>query len=326
MRRFVTAVFGLLLTVSLSHAQQQKKVSAGGYSIFDETVADMSFDEVEAAAKRNAIVLWPLGVIEEHGPHLPLGTDIYNSYLRMKQAARLLRERGIEVVIAPPMYWGINEATGSFGGSFTVRPSTLKAIIEDTFFSLRKDGFQAVYIIGGHGDTLHNRTILEAVWEARSTTGMRGFVLLDIPRMAQRLGVAPEQCAEEERRRQFPVCAHVLALPDPPAPPGAASGPPPRLDTHAGAGETSMVWSFFPELVNAQVIPKLEPTDYGVEDLMEWRKGWDNARQKTPLGYFGDPRSADPARGEQLLRGSTQRIADAIAQHVKNSAWVRQNP
>ena len=53
----------------------------------------------------------------------------------MKRVSDLLRADGIQNLVAPPMYWGMNEATNAFGGSFSIRPSTLKAIIEDTFFS-----------------------------------------------------------------------------------------------------------------------------------------------------------------------------------------------
>ncbi|HYE64702.1 MAG TPA: creatininase family protein [Pyrinomonadaceae bacterium] len=316
----------MTLTSLIAAQQLERKLSQGGYSIFDETMADMTYQEVEDAARRNAIVLWPMGVIEQHGPHLPLGTDIYDAYLEMKQAARLLKARGQRVVIAPPMYWGINEATGSFGGSFSVRPATLKSIIEDTFFSLRKDGFQTVYIVTGHGDRLHNQTILEGVERARATTGLRGFVVLGT-RMRERLGLTGRE-------------PHVLAVEDPqmsalgsgaPSTSGTGSAPqaavaPPRyLEVHAGAGETSMIWHFFPDLVKADLIKTLEPTKYGPEDLAEWRKGWDNARQKTPLGYFGDPASADPKRGGQMMMGSAARIADAITKHIESSPWMRQN-
>src|SRR5262249_3140592 len=161
----VTACITIPASIFLGQNQQTTSaaLAQGGYSILHETMADMTYPEVETAAKQNTVVLWPMGVIEEHGPHLPLGTDIYDSYIEFKQVARLLKSAGKSVVIAPPMYWGINEATASFGGSFTMRPSTVKSIIEDGFMSFRKDGFKTVYIITGHGDRLHNQTIVEGV-------------------------------------------------------------------------------------------------------------------------------------------------------------------
>jgi len=46
-----------------------------GYSIFSDTMADMTFQQIEDAAKKNIPVLFPIAVIEEHGPHMCLGTD-----------------------------------------------------------------------------------------------------------------------------------------------------------------------------------------------------------------------------------------------------------
>src|SRR5574340_175791 len=48
---------------------------AAGKSIFEDTIAEMTYPQVEAAIVRGAVGLWAIGVIEQHGPHLPTGTD-----------------------------------------------------------------------------------------------------------------------------------------------------------------------------------------------------------------------------------------------------------
>jgi creatinine amidohydrolase len=289
---------------------QAPKAANGGYSIFDGTMVDLNYQQVEGAAKRGAILLWPLGVIEEHAPHLPLGTDIYNSTAAMKEAARQLRAKGREVLVAPPMYWGINDATGAFGGSFSVKPSTLKAIIEDTFASFKKDGFQAVYLITGHGDRLHNITIVEGVEAARSSTGMRGFVVLP-PILRDRLGLKGTE-------------AHILVTDAAQSAFQPAAKPSPYVEVHAGMSETSIFWHNYPALVDTATIPKLADTKFTIDDLNEWRKGWDNARAKTPLGYLGDPASSDPKKGEELFTGYATGLANAILKHMGASPWIRQ--
>jgi creatinine amidohydrolase len=50
------------------------------YSIFHETMVGMPWPDVEKSIKNGAIVLLPTGVIEEHGPHMSLGVDIYELY------------------------------------------------------------------------------------------------------------------------------------------------------------------------------------------------------------------------------------------------------
>ena len=90
------------------------------YSIFDETMVDLSWDKLDELIKEEAVVLLPTGVIEAHGPHMGLGVDTYGSYIKCKLVKELLESKGIKTLIAPPYYWGINNMTGDFPGSFTV--------------------------------------------------------------------------------------------------------------------------------------------------------------------------------------------------------------
>ena len=46
-------------------------------SILQETLAEENWQEVQKLGGTNIPALFPLAVIEEHGPHLPLGADIY---------------------------------------------------------------------------------------------------------------------------------------------------------------------------------------------------------------------------------------------------------
>lgn len=310
MKRLVLACFACSACLLAQGTQDTPPKS--GYSIFDGTMVDMSYPAIEQAAKDHAAILWPLGVIEEHGPALPLGTDIYQSYARMKRVSELLKADGIKTLVAPPMYWGMNEATNAFGGSFSIRPSTLKAIIEDTFLSLRKDGFENVYIITGHGDRIHNKTIVDAVEEARITTGIRGYVVMN-GGMRDRLGLTGK-----EPFVLIQADAPAAPAPAPAAPVAGAAARPQQVDVHSGGGESGGMWYLFPNLVNTDVLKTLKPTNYGPDDLTEWRKGWGDARAKTPLGYFGDPASADRNRGKQAFERDTASIAATIKAHLQS--------
>lgn len=168
---------------------------------------------------------------------------------------------------------------------------------------MRKDGFNATYIITGHGERRHNQVILDGVEEARGTTGMRGFVVLG-EGMAKRLGLSGKE-------------PHVLITDDGPHEPSDF------VDVHAGKEETSVFGHLYPEILRSDVVPTLEPTNYGLEDLAEWRKGWENGRHKTPRGYLGDPAAASPAHGQRLFEDSTTRIADAIERQLRGSPWLR---
>src|SRR5262245_40055624 len=111
------------------------------YSIFQDTIADMTFQEVAGAAADRAVGLWGLGVIEQHGPHLPLGTDVYMPSELLRRVRKRLAERGIASVIMPPFYWGVNQVSGSFPGTFVVRPEVMIELVVDVIKSLKKDSF-----------------------------------------------------------------------------------------------------------------------------------------------------------------------------------------
>ena len=53
----------------------------------------------------------PVAVIEQHSHHLPLATDTYGAYLLCSLIQKDLAERGIQVLIAPPYYFGVNATT-----------------------------------------------------------------------------------------------------------------------------------------------------------------------------------------------------------------------
>jgi creatinine amidohydrolase len=272
----------------------QSDPARGGYSIFDETMADMTYPELEAAARSGAVALWGLGVIEQHGPHLPLGTDVYLPTVMLKLVRRLLQGRGVPAVIVPPFYWGVNSVTAAFPGSITVRPEVMVELMVDVFGSLRRDGFENVFCLSGHGDEQHNRTLAEGVRKGRLLTGVRACMVLGT------LG------SQLYRRFGFDLTQpQFLTIPE--EPPGGK-----YLEVHAGAEETALLWAYFPETVRADVLPSLAPTNLGLEDLREWQQGWSSARRKTPQGYFGNPAGADPAWGRAVIEKHAGLVTEAI--------------
>lgn len=267
-------------------------VTRGGYSIFHETIADMTYPELERAIADGAIALWGLGVIEQHGPHLPLGTDAYIPYARLRRVRQRLGERGVNAVVIPPFYWGVNHVTEHFPGSIHVRPETMIELMLDVFRSLRKDGFPRVFCVSGQGDAAHNRAMADATRRSRFEAGIQACFVLNAA-LAERLGLDATD-------------PHLVVTP---APPPAG----PYMDVHAGNWETALMWGLFPETVRAELIPTLAPTNFSPADLAEWRKGGAHARRKTPLGYLGDPAAADPQRGLAAFEREATVIADAIA-------------
>lgn len=270
-----------------------------GYSIFEETMADMTYPEIEAAAKENAPVLFPIAVIEEHGPHLCLGTDTYVAYHFCRKIKRSLGEKGIEALMVPPYYWGINHETGAFPGSFTVRRSTMRAVLVDILSSLNRWGFESVFVLNFHGDLQHETTMLDAIKEARIDHGARAYAVL-AGSTVQQLGLS----GEEE---------HILVH-NPVSPEEKLSEPDPfeYVDHHAGARETSFMALNFPELVDVELARKLKPSKTTREELEIWLRGWSDAKRIAPLGYCGDPSDIDTERMKKLEEYLVECISDLI--------------
>ncbi|MBV8534262.1 MAG: creatininase family protein [Alphaproteobacteria bacterium] len=269
------------------------------YSIFEGTIADMTYPEVRDAARQGALVLWGFGVIEQHGPHLPLATDVYLPQILLRGVKALLEKSGISSIIMPPFYWGINNVTGIFPGSFEVRPQVMVELMIDLIKSVKKDGFGQLFCVSGHGDALHNRTLLDGIRRGAAEAAIEAYVI-GSPDFFTRLGVDaahPHTIAtgrEVERKTQF-------------------------VDVHAGRLETSSMRRYFPDIVRRDVIAGLKPTELGPDGLAEWRKGREAALRMTPDGYLGDPAASDPQLGEELLAEQTRLVADAIATKARPS-------
>jgi creatinine amidohydrolase len=133
-----------------------------GYSILSETMADMTYQQIEEAARKKLPVLFPIAVIEEHGPHMCLGTDAYLAYNLAKDVQKGLFAYDVESIIAPIYYWGINAAMNGFAGSFSVKPETMVSVLCDLLGCLKNWGFEHIFLLNIHGDFEHNLAMIEA--------------------------------------------------------------------------------------------------------------------------------------------------------------------
>ncbi len=268
-------------------------------NIFEETMAHMTYLQIEAAAREGMIILFPIGVIEEHGPHLPLAVDVYGAYLQSRAVKSELEKRGIRSLIAPPFYWGINTATGAFSGSFTCREETVIAVLTDTMGNLKKWGFEQVFFLNHHMDGGHVHALDKAIRKGRQEIGIQAYWVVD-QFMARRLGFKGDE-------------PHLL-LHKPLMDPGTSS---PYLNIHAEAYETGLMLHYLSDLVNLEVLRTLKPTNLTFDDLLVWRKGGAEARELTPQGYFGDPATANPEKGSKEMEVYGRIAAEVIGDFLK---------
>ena len=145
-------------------------------NIFKDTMSEMTYEQVEKLVEQEAIVLFPVGIIEEHGPHLPLGTDIYLAYKQAHDVWEELNSMKIPCVIAPPFYLGgVQALTRHFPGTFAFSKETIMACIEEYLENLDRFGFKRVVFFNDHGDGLHISATVEAIKNANRKLELQAY-------------------------------------------------------------------------------------------------------------------------------------------------------
>ena len=119
----------------------------------------MTWPEVDAIDKRNALVVLPLGATEQHGPHLPLYTDTLISSGVLKRAMGRLSEDELAYMLSPITISKSNEHRG-FAGTLWIGTKTLYDVLFDVGRSVHESGFRKLCFFNGHGGNLG---ILQAV-------------------------------------------------------------------------------------------------------------------------------------------------------------------
>lgn len=265
--------------------------------IFKDTMADMTWAQLDEYKKNNALVLLPLGVIEEHGPHLCLGTDIYTAHVYCLAIRDKLREQGRDAVVAPPMYWGICQSTGGFIGSFMIRKETAKALLIDILSSLNGFGFQRVFGVNAHGDIDHSIAILEAFKEASETLGMQACYAFDEGRLAP-FGLTGDE----------PYLCRVK-------PQEISMGTAPVPDVHGGDIETAVIHHYYPGLADVEKARSLPPVSLPVERGMDWLFGG-HIKELSKEGYLGAPAAYESVKAAENVADYATRITWAILERL----------
>lgn len=110
-------------------------------------LAEMTWPQVErAVAKGATTVLLPLGATEQHGPHLPLGTDTFRA---AALAAGVAAMPGI--LVAPALPFGCSDEHSGFAGLIGVDHATLAQVIVDCGWRMAAWGVRRLLLLSAHG-------------------------------------------------------------------------------------------------------------------------------------------------------------------------------
>ncbi|MCB1476425.1 MAG: creatininase family protein [Rhodobiaceae bacterium] len=106
--------------------------------------------EAVGAAASQAVAVLPIAAVEQHGPHLPVGTDLTITEGLVSMLAEKVPD-DVPVVFLPPVPFGKSDEHGGFAGTVSLSAETMIAVLTDIGGSLAASGIARLVIVSGHG-------------------------------------------------------------------------------------------------------------------------------------------------------------------------------
>lgn len=112
---------------------------------------EMTWLEVKQAIKEKRVAVVPVAMIEEHGYHLPVDTDLV---LANEVCIRAGRKASNEMVVIPPITHGYAPHQMDFPGVISISSDTFIRYVTDVCKSLAHQGFERILLLNGHGSNV----------------------------------------------------------------------------------------------------------------------------------------------------------------------------
>lgn len=237
------------------------------------------------ARDRRAVVLLPLGAVEQHGPHLPLLVDWLGAEELARRIAPHLRRAGFTPVLAPSLPYGVSTLAEDWSGTVSLSIATLARVIVDIVHGLARHGFRSVVLTNYQADPDH----LEAMDRARRKLARDRKITVLFA------GFVPGRSIGTPMVN--PRVARLL------------KSPRPEAEWHSGEMETAVVLSVRPELVRRAIARRLPPAWVDFRGALA--RGVKSFRAMNPAGrgYFGSPAVARAVTGRKAMALRARLIA-----------------
>lgn len=232
-----------------------------------------TFTSAQAESVRGALVVVPVGAVEQHGPHLPLGTDAWIATAVAREAVALLDNAFLSETLAV----GCSEHHRAFTGTLSLSVDTFIYLICDIAKCLREDGFVPVFL-NGHGG---NRAPISAALQRLLEQGIDAWsltyfeVLQDIAKERFPARAVGHACALETSIMQY-LYPNLV-------------GDIPRTNEN-----------------DSEIFP--DPSLFGTDKVIRHRR----FEEFTSFGFVGDPTLANSVAGEEMFDAAVTCVANQL--------------
>lgn len=238
---------------------------------------ELTSPEIGALDRERTVVVLPIGSVEQHGNHMPLGTDTL-----LAQAVALgAASKAADVIVMPSPWYGFSAHHMRFPGSVTLRAETLIAVCEDIVAAVVKHGFRRILIVNGHGG---NGGVIDVL---ASTLGHKHYGAARIVTLTY-----------------FALARDAIAALRKSASGGMG---------HACEFETAMMLTVKPAVVHMERAATTYPdpgSNYLTTDLLGGQavRVYHDFSDLSPTGTLGDPSLATPEAGEAFMAASVEAL------------------
>jgi creatinine amidohydrolase len=282
-KRFVgqsaSLVLLLTLTSAISIMAQAIQKPSGSLSVHYEELTAPDF--LQAVVKSGSTCIIPLGILEKHGPHLPLGTDLLDA----REVALRAAQKEYTLVF-PPYYFGQIFEAKHQPGTIAYSERLIWDLLQETCDELSRNGIKKIILVNGHGG---NNNFIHFFCQAQLASRKDYAVLIFTPSRD------PEANEKIMKLRKT------------------------TMESHAGEMETSTVLAHRPDLVHLERAKNQSGEDLKrLQSLPDVYTGiWWYA--SFPNHYAGDGSPGNKELGELLINTQVEALVKVIASVKKDT-------
>ncbi len=243
-------------------------------------------EEFEKAIEEcKGLCILPVGCLEKHGQHLPVGTDVIHITEIAKRSAEIEK-----AVIFPTMYFGEKTGAGEFKGTVIFSPELRLRILKESVSEIYRNGFDKILIFDGHGG---NSAMLDyftrgLLYEKTPFSVFTYSIGSDFATPKKILNEGYKYLTSEDRKVLQDYVSKKI------------------LPAHAGFVETGWIYGVRPETV------RLDKTNEESAENTHRFDAFNEHKIKTPFSWMANfPNSYE----EQVFEGMNERIARAMVEY-----------